>query len=59
MEKESIKVGLKDMELVEGRVVINSEELVAAIQDCELNPNAPEENEAVFIGLGCKVNSGN
>lgn len=59
MKKENIKVELKDMELVDGKVVINSEELAAAIQDCELDPNAPEENEAVFIGLGCRVNGGN
>lgn len=55
MKKENIKLSMKDMELVDGKVVIASEELAAAIQDYEVNPNAPEEDEAIFSGLGCIV----
>lgn len=55
MTGENVKVALKDMEVVDGKVLISSEELAAALQDYELNPNADDEAEAIFVGLICKV----
>ena len=56
MTRENLVVRPEEMEVVDGKVVISSEELVAAIQDYEFDPNADEEAEAItFIGLGCKV----
>jgi len=55
MKNENIKLSVKDMELVDGKVVIASDELAAAIQDYEVNPNAVEEDEAIFSGFGCMV----
>ena len=55
MTRENIRVTMKDMEVVDGKVVISSEELAMAVQDYKLDPNADEEADAETIGFFCRV----
>ena len=56
MNSESVKIALKDVQVVDGKVVVDSEELLQAYEDFTVDPIAAEEDEAfVLIGLGCKV----
>lgn len=55
MEKDmerKIAVKASEMEVVDGKVVISSEELAAAVLEQE-NIGAEDEAEAIFAGLGC------
>lgn len=56
MEERKIVVGSEEMEVVDGKVVISSEELAAAIQSREVDLNAEEsENDIVLLkGLKCR-----
>lgn len=58
MEKRNLRVAREDIEVVDGKVVISSEELAAAIQQYDVDLNAEEENSAVdkgtnIICVGC------
>ncbi len=54
MESRRVVLGTKEMEVVDGKVVIASEELAAAIQDYELNAGAEEEADLIvnFCRIG-------
>ena len=56
MENNKIVVAGNEMEIIDGKVVIESEDLAAAIRSQEVNLNAEEEAEGIFIiikGAGC------
>lgn len=51
MERTNLAVTREDMQLVDGKVVITSEELARALQDYEVNLNAEEEADLLGITL--------
>ena len=51
MERKNLTVTHEDMQLVDGKVVITSEELAKAIQDYEVDLNAEEEADLFGITL--------
>ena len=52
MKKENLVVTAENVQVVDGKVVINSEELAAAIQNCEVDLGADEE-DALTINVFC------
>lgn len=44
MERKNLVVAKEEMEVVDGKVMITSEELAQAIQDCGVDINAEEED---------------
>lgn len=44
MEKRNLVVAKDEMEIVDGKVMISSEELAAAIQDYDVDVDAEEED---------------
>ena len=48
MERTNLAVTREDMQIVDGKVVITSEELAKAIQDYDVNLNAEEEAEGII-----------
>ncbi len=56
MEKRNFGVAAEEVEVLDGKVVITSEELARAIQEQEVNLS--EEDEAgLSINFGCKVSA--
>ena len=56
MKNNKIVLAGNEMEIVDGKVVIESEDLAAAIQSQEVDLNAEEEAEGIIIiikGAGC------
>lgn len=51
MERKNLTVTHEDMQFVDGKVVITSEELAKAIQDYEVDLNAEEEADLFGITL--------
>lgn len=55
MKRENLVVKPEEMEVVDGKVVISSEELAAAIQDYDVDLNGEDEAEAIKIVVNfCK-----
>lgn len=48
MERRNLVVAKDEMEIVDGKVMISSEELAAAIQDYDVDVNAEEENNGLI-----------
>lgn len=55
MEKKELVVKPDDVKIIDGKVVVTSEELVAAIQDYEVDMNGEEGDEALSINIFCHV----
>ena len=56
MENRTINLAKENAQVVDGRVVIDSEELAKAIEDCGVNPLADEEAD-FSINFGCHLAS--
>ncbi len=54
MKKENLVVTSENIQVEDGKVVISSEELAAAIQNCEVDLEASEEM-GWSINIGCIV----
>lgn len=54
MKKENLVVTSENIQVEDGKVVISSEELAAAIQDCAVDLEASEEM-GWSINIGCIV----
>ena len=56
MENKKLVVKGNDMEVIEGKVVISSEDLAAAIQTQQVNLEAEEEAEGSLVfQIGCNT----
>lgn len=54
MERTNLVVNQDEFQVVDGKVVISSEELAKAIQDFEVDPNTEEEandNDIVLVQI--------
>lgn len=51
--KRELDLTKEDLEVVNGKVMISSEELAAAIQDNAINLNAEDEDESLVINILC------
>lgn len=52
--KKEINVSREELQVVDGKLVINSEELAGAIQNQEIDLNSEEEAESIAINIICK-----
>lgn len=59
MKKENLVVTAENVQVVDGKVVIDSEELASAIQNYDINLNDEEENQAAGNFGICVVIGGN
>lgn len=53
--KKRINVSREELKVVDGKLVINSEELAEAIQSQEIDLNGEEEAEGLEVNIICKV----
>lgn len=51
--KKEINVSREELQVVNGKLVINSEELAEAIQNQEIDLQGEEEAEAITINMIC------
>lgn len=51
MTRDNLVVASEDIQIVDGKVVISSEELACAIQECGVDLTAEEEENGITINL--------
>lgn len=55
MERTNVVLNREDMNIVDGKVVISSEELANAIQDYDVDLNGEEGADGISIHIICPI----